>query len=154
LQKPNGDGAIIVYDGECPFCSSYIHFLRLRETIGDVELVDARQGGKFVEDVFAAGYDLDEGMVLVYRGRYYHGADCMHMIGLLSTPSSIFNRANKFMTRSPRVMAWIYPVLRAGRNATLRMLGRSKIGKSAEYAETGSSMGTDLGSDKVDRLES
>lgn len=129
LQQPDSDGAAIIYDGECPFCSSYVHLVRIREAVGDVKLVDARHGGHLVEEVLAARYDLDEGMVFKYQGRYYHGADCMHMIGLLSTRSSLFNRVNGMLARSPRLIALLYPILRAGRNATLRLLGRNKIGR-------------------------
>jgi predicted DCC family thiol-disulfide oxidoreductase YuxK len=130
-QESDDAGAVIIYDGECPFCSSYVSLVRIREAVGDVKLVDARSGGPHVDAVVAAGYDLDEGMVLKFHGRYYHGADCMHMIALLSTPSTWFNRFNGILARSPRRIALLYPVLRAGRNATLRLLGRRKLGNMA-----------------------
>ena len=34
--KPQG--ADIVYDGQCPFCSTYVRFTRLREAIGPVTI--------------------------------------------------------------------------------------------------------------------
>jgi predicted DCC family thiol-disulfide oxidoreductase YuxK len=117
----------IVYDGQCPFCSRYVQLVRLRETLGQVQLVDARKGGPQVEEVRHAGLDLDEGMVLKLDGRLYHGADCINMLALLSTPSSGFNRLNAALFRSPTASRLLYPVLRTGRNAVLRMLGRSKI---------------------------
>lgn len=130
LERPANDDrdvAWIVYDGECPFCSAYVKLVRLRDTIGDVRLANARDGGPIVEEVRRAGFDLDEGMALKYQGRIYHGADCMNLLALLSTPSSAFNRVNGLMFRSPAVSRILYPVLRAGRNATLRLLGRRKI---------------------------
>lgn len=117
----------IVYDGQCPFCSRYVQLVRLRETLGQVRLIDARKGGPEVEEVRRAGLDLDEGMVLKWDGRLYHGAECINMLALLSTPSSGFNRVNAALFRSPTASRLLYPVLRAGRNAVLRMLGRSKI---------------------------
>ncbi len=87
-------GAWIVYDGECPFCSRYVAMLRLRETLGSIALVNARDGGPEVEEARAAGLDLDEGMVLKFDGRLYHGDDCIHRLALLSTPSGAFNRVN------------------------------------------------------------
>ena len=152
--KPDGEGAAVIYDGECPFCSSYVRFVRLRDTVGPVKLLDARQGGPLVEEVLAAGYDLDEGMVLKYRGRYYHGADCMHMIALLSTRSSWFNRLNSRLAGSSRLITRLYPILRAGRNATLRLLGRRKIGHVAGGSKKDASVTAGLGSREVDRLES
>lgn len=117
----------IVYDGQCPFCSRYVQLVRLRETLGPVQLIDARKGGPQVDKVRQAGLDLDEGMVLKLNGRLYHGADCINMLALLSTPSSGFNRLNAALFRSRTASRLLYPVLRAGRNAVLRLLGRGKI---------------------------
>ncbi|MGH6913012.1 MAG: DCC1-like thiol-disulfide oxidoreductase family protein [Geminicoccales bacterium] len=120
-------GAAIVYDGQCPFCSRYVQLVRLRQSLGRVELVDAREGGPLVDEVRAAGFDLDDGMVLKLDGRFYHGADCIHRLALLSTPSSSFNRINAALFRSRTASRLMYPVLRAGRNAVLRLLGRTRI---------------------------
>lgn len=128
LGAEDENSTVIIYDGECPFCSSYVRFLRLKEAVGHVKLVNARDGGHHVDEVVASGYDLDEGMVLIYGGRYYHGANCMHMIALLSSPSTLFNRINLGFARSPRLAHLLYPAFRAGRNLTLRLLGRPKIG--------------------------
>jgi predicted DCC family thiol-disulfide oxidoreductase YuxK len=119
---------VIVYDGECPFCSSYVRLLRLRHSIGPVRLVDARSPDPLVEDLRAAGIDLDEGMVLKIGGRIYHGDECVHMLALLSTPVGLFNRMNAALFRSRTASRALYPVLRTGRNAILRLLGRSKMG--------------------------
>lgn len=120
-------GAWIVYDGECPFCSAYTRYVRLRDAVGPVQLVDARDGGPLVDEVLRAGFDLDEGMVLKLGGRYYHGSDCVHMLATLSSGSSAFNRLNGWIFASPARARHLYPVLRAGRNAVLRLLGRRKF---------------------------
>ncbi|MEO1324998.1 MAG: DCC1-like thiol-disulfide oxidoreductase family protein [Pseudomonadota bacterium] len=117
----------IVYDGECPFCARYIAMVRLREAVSDVELVNARCDHPAVDTVRNAGYDLNEGMVLIDGDRIYFGADCIHRLALLSTRSTLFNRANAWIFSSPRLSRLLYPVLRTGRNLTLRMLGRAPI---------------------------
>jgi predicted DCC family thiol-disulfide oxidoreductase YuxK len=124
----------IVYDGQCPFCSRYVQLVRLRETLGQVGLFDARKGGPQVEEARRAGL-LDEGMVLKLDGRLYHGAECIHMLALLSTPSSWFNRVNAAMFRSQTASRVLYPVLRTGRNAVLRLLGRSKLDLQASRTD-------------------
>lgn len=129
--------ASIVYDGECPFCSRYVELVRLREAIGPVKLINARSGGALVDEVRAAGFDLDDGMVLKLDGRLYHGADCIHMLAMLSTPSGWFNRLNAAVFRSSGVSKLLYPVLRAGRNTVLRLLGRSKLNQQ-EQSQPGS----------------
>ena len=121
------DGAVIVYDGQCPFCSTYVRYTRLRNAVGPVKLVDARSGGPVVEEAIRAGLDLDEGMVLKYGGRLYHGADCLNMLSLLSSRSGVFNKLMAFAFARPGVAQMAYPALRAGRNTTLKLLGRGQI---------------------------
>ena len=75
----------LLYDGECPFCSRYVVHVRLRAAIGPVMLANAREHPALVEEVRRLGYDVDEGMVLKLNGRYYHGADCIHALALLTT---------------------------------------------------------------------
>ena len=123
------DGAVIVYDGECPFCTSYARLVTLRQAVGPVTLLDARQGGPLVSRLAAEGYDLDEGMVLFYGGQTYHGGDCLHMLALLSGGGGAANRLWAAVFRRPGTARRLYPVLRAGRNAVLRLLGREKIGR-------------------------
>lgn len=123
------DGAIIVYDGDCPFCSAYTSMLRLKDAVGPVQLLDAREGGAVVEHLLQDGYDLDEGMVLMLDGQIYHGADCINRLALLSSNAGLFNRFNRIMFRSETLSRVMYPVLRAGRNTTLRLMGRRAIQK-------------------------
>ena len=123
---PGGE-AWLVYDGECPFCSAYVRYLRVRESLGKVHLVNARDGHPVVDEIRARGLDLDEGMVLKLGDRYYHGADCINVLALLSTGSGPFNRLNAAIFRSPAASRWLYPLLRSGRNLALRLLGRGKL---------------------------
>lgn len=90
-------------------------------------LANAREHPALVEEVGRLGYDVDEGMVLKLNGRYYHGADCIHALSLLTTPAGWFNRINSLAFRSPAFSRLAYPVLRAGRNLTLKLLGRSRL---------------------------
>jgi predicted DCC family thiol-disulfide oxidoreductase YuxK len=122
-----GSRAVLVYDGGCPVCSSYVRYVRIKESAGELTLVNGREGGAWVERVKQAGLNLDEGMVLFYGGRAYHGADCIHMLALLSSGFGPFNRLNAIAFRSPTVSRILYPMLRAGRNLLLRILNRSKL---------------------------
>jgi predicted DCC family thiol-disulfide oxidoreductase YuxK len=117
----------LAYDGECPFCSAYVRMLRLREAAGAVRMVNARDGGPEVAAARAAGLDLDEGMVLNLNGRLLHGDECIHALALMTTPSGPFNRLTHWVFRSERRARLLYPWLRAGRNATLRLLGRRRM---------------------------
>jgi len=129
MQAPPG-GNWLLYDGDCPFCSRYVTLVRLRETVGPIKLADARENPTLVAEVTRLGYDVDEGMILKLDGRYYHGADCINALAMLTTPSGAFNRLNRAIFRSRTASRLLYPALRAGRNATLRLLGRRKLGAS------------------------
>ncbi len=120
-------GPKIIYDGDCPFCSSYVGLLRLRETFGEVELTNARECQELVEELTRHNMNLDEGMVLVLNGEYFHGSECIHRLALLATASNTFNRINKLIFERKRLAAVLYPILRAGRNLSLKILGVKKF---------------------------
>jgi predicted DCC family thiol-disulfide oxidoreductase YuxK len=123
-------GVSIVYDGECPFCSRYVELLRLRSAFGRVELIDARSDHPLAQEARSM-FDLDEGMAALLAGTWYHGADCMHVLSLASSGSSIVNRGVAAIFTNQRRARALYPWLRTGRNVTLRLLGRQKIHKQS-----------------------
>jgi predicted DCC family thiol-disulfide oxidoreductase YuxK len=117
----------IVYDGQCPFCSRYVKMLRLQTAVGHIELVDARSDHPVVLFLRKEQVDLDEGMAFVQNGQVSLGDECIHKIALLTTPSGIFNRLNAYIFKSAAASRLLYPILRAGRNAVLKLLGRKKF---------------------------
>ncbi|HAQ75809.1 MAG TPA: DUF393 domain-containing protein [Hyphomonas sp.] len=120
---------VIVYDGECPFCSQYVKMLRIRESVGTVRLIDARSSDETA--IFARGkYDMDQGMAARIGGEWYYGDDCIHILSMISSPVTVFNKLNGWVFRSPKRARVLYPVMRSGRNLVLRLLGRRKIGQS------------------------
>lgn len=124
----------IYYDGECPFCTHYAALLRLRESIGDVDLVNVREDTEARQKLQAYGYDLDQGMVLDLDGRFHVGADAMHRLAMLSSRSGFLNRMIAGVFRFAWLATLLYPVLRAGRALTLFALGRERIaGNPAEH---------------------
>jgi predicted DCC family thiol-disulfide oxidoreductase YuxK len=123
-------GPVIVYDGECPFCAAYVRMVRLRTAVGPVTMVDARTGSHPVmAKISAAGLDLDAGMVVALHGQLYHGDAALTVLASLTTPSGLFNRLSGWLFRSPARARVIYPPMVAGRNLTLRLLGRRKLGR-------------------------
>lgn len=117
----------LLYDGECPFCSRYVALVTIREAIGSLRLINAREGSSEVAEVIAEGLDLNKGMVLKLSGKLYHGHDCIHALSLLSAPSGLFNCFNGWVFRSEMRAAILYPALRAGRNLILLLLRRNPI---------------------------
>ena len=118
----------LIYDGDCPFCANYVRFSALRETVGEFKLIDARDEGAEVRAARNAGYVIDEGMLLHLNGEFFYGADCLNRLALLSTRSTLFNRLTHTLFRKPAVAKFCYPILKAGRSVTLRLLGVSRMG--------------------------
>lgn len=122
------DAAYLIYDGQCPFCTRYARLARLRATLGELRIINARDGGPEVEAAKATGLRIDDGMVLRLEGSFYHGADCLNRLALLSSRSDLFNRFTYAVFRHERLARFLYPILRAGRNLVLKILGRKPIG--------------------------
>ena len=119
LPREGAQPAWLVYDGECPFCRNYARYLDIREAVGDLILVDAREGGPLVEEIQNLPYDLNEGMVLKMDGRYYFSNEALHLLALLSRRRGWFSIANRLLVGSPRAARLAYPVLKLGRRLAL-----------------------------------
>ena len=113
----------LVYDGECPVCKTYCKYIRIRDAVGNLQLVDARQPGILMDEITAAGLDIDQGMVLKFKDVIYYGADAIHMLTLLSTPSGIFNRINYYVFSTKIGAKIVYPLGKAFRTLLLKLLG-------------------------------
>lgn len=101
--------------------------VKIRESVGELRIVDAREQSDVLDEITARGLDIDQGMVLKMGEQLYYGADAIHMLSLIGTRSGIFNRLNYWLFRSESVSRVLYPVLRFFRNLLLKFLGKSKI---------------------------
>lgn len=125
----NEPNVALVYDGDCPICSAYCRAVALRALDADFRLINAREDHPIVKDIERLGLDMDEGFVLYLHGKYYHGAEAIHRLSLLTTRAGLLNRLNFLVFRSPRLSRIIYPTLRSGRNLVLFLLGRRMINR-------------------------
>ena len=118
---------LVVYDMQCPACDYYCNLVRIRESVGRLILVDARDGGPIMEEITAAGLDIDQGMVVKVGTQLYYGSDAIHALALMGTNKGLFNRMAYWAFRSSAVSRVFYPLLRTCRNLLLKALGKSKI---------------------------
>ncbi|MGH6781548.1 MAG: DCC1-like thiol-disulfide oxidoreductase family protein [Sphingomonadaceae bacterium] len=125
---PTEDELALIYDGQCPVCTAYSCSVGVDDQAGGLRRIDARSDDRLVRQATDHGLDLDDGMVVVYKGELHHGADALHLMATLAPRHGIRNRVNRLLFGSKPLARMSYPLLRAGRNTLLRLLGRKKIG--------------------------
>jgi len=119
--------AVLIYDKECPACNNYCQWIRIKESIGELRLVDARSQHQWVDGINQRELDIDQGMLLIIGEQWYYGHDAIHTLALISSPSTLFNRFNALVFRSKTLSRYLYPCLRSMRNLLLKILGKTKI---------------------------
>ena len=117
---------IIIYDGDCPFCRSYITLTRLKELANTI-LLNARDEPALCQELLDEGVSLDEGMVVIINNQVHHGGDAINRITLLSSKNTLFNKVAYLVFSKPVISKVAYPFLRGIRNITLRLLGKRPI---------------------------
>ena len=120
--------AWLVYDGECPLCRHYAHYLEIRQNWGGLRLVNARDGGPLVQEIRDLPHNLDEGMALKLHGRYYLGADALYMLAWHSDRRGFCGRLNGLLFRSAVAARLTYPLLKLGRRCLLKLKGAPPLG--------------------------
>ncbi len=123
----NSDKIYLVYDNECPACKNYLQILRIRETVADIEMINARESHWIIDEITEKGLDLDEGMVLKIGDELYYGADAINKISLISSPNGLFNKINYFVFKSKSLSRIFYPILVTSRALLLKILKIKKI---------------------------
>jgi predicted DCC family thiol-disulfide oxidoreductase YuxK len=126
--KKQAEELALIYDGECPVCTAYSCSVDVDEgKASGIRRINARSNDALVQQAKDAGIDLDEGMVVLHEGKMYHGADALNIMARFAPDSGLGNRLNKLFFSNATVSRLSYPLLRAGRNTLLKILGRKKI---------------------------
>jgi len=119
----------LVYDGDCPFCTAGAKMYRLRQSVGELHIVNARDiaGTELKAAIDAHGFDLNTGIVARFEGRLYHGKDALHLLAMLGSDSGFLNRLNVALFRNRAIITIAYPLMVALRNGALRLRGKEPI---------------------------
>ncbi len=122
-------GLWLVYDGDCPFCTAGARMYRLRQSVGDLHIVNGREieGTDLMRAIDAAGFDLNTGIVARFEGRLYHGKDALHLLAMLGSDRGWLNRLNVALFRNRTTVTVAYPVMVGLRNLLLRLRGKKPI---------------------------
>ena len=123
----DGPGNFVLYDGECPVCSAYMALSQLRRLQPDFSVLDARTHPELVAQLRGEGFDVNDSLLVRFRGQTYAGADAMRLIAELGQANPIMRRAALYAIGGGPWAHALYPYLRGTRNLLLRMLGRGQI---------------------------
>lgn len=107
-------GVCIVYDGQCPICSTYCSGLP-----AEFEKVDGRKASDLKDQITRLGLDLDEGFVVVKNGELLHGSAAMQALAGEKTITGWRWLLNKLMFATPWQTAIFYPLARLLRRLAL-----------------------------------
>ena len=118
---------VLIYDKDCPACNAYCQLVRIRQSVGELQLINGREDSAIMQEITALGLDIDQGMVLKMANSTYYGSDAIYMLSLLSSRSGVFNRLNYHLFKSRGIAKWLYPLLRGCRNLLLKLLRKRKI---------------------------
>jgi predicted DCC family thiol-disulfide oxidoreductase YuxK len=119
----------LVYDGDCPFCSASAQTVRVKQAVGNLRILNAReaQGHPLMDEIRAQALDLNQGIVVKFAGQLYHGAEALHLLAMIGSEQGWLNRLNVRLFRNRSVVRFAYPVLKAMRGASLTLLGKTPI---------------------------
>ena len=118
---------VVVYDGDCPLCNTYVHMTRLSKAVGRPTLVNARERPELIKALAESGVNLDDGMAVYYQGRLYVGSEAVNLLALLTTPVDLANRVAAVVLGQPALARGLYPFLRAGRNLLLKLKNKPQL---------------------------
>jgi len=107
--SPGDNDLWVVYDGECPFCSSYVLLYRLREQAKQVHLIDARSTHPMVDEVRRERARPRRGDGRQIPGAPLSRAAAMNILAILGSDGGVFNRVNRALFRHPASPAFSIP---------------------------------------------
>lgn len=119
----------IVYDGECPLCSSATQALRLKKGVSDLHLINAREKlhDPLILEINQRDLDLDEGMVVYAAKKFYHGKNALKYLAHHGITDNVFINLCKNLFCSDLIASITYPCMRGIRNWLLYKNNVKKI---------------------------
>jgi predicted DCC family thiol-disulfide oxidoreductase YuxK len=117
----------VIYDGECPFCASYVAYCRIRDSFPDVVLTNARGVPARVATYRAQGMDINQGMIVIFGDAVYYGEEAMAILTQITRPGAFGQRIMRCLFKHQALGKIVYVIFRWGRNVALALLRRRKI---------------------------
>lgn len=118
----------VLYDGECPICAAYMGIAQLKRLHPELAILNGREHPDIVAGLRTQGHEINESILVRWNGRVYAGGAATKIISDLGSDNPFLRRTALYGLGGAPWSNVLYPYLRSGRNALLRLLGRPMIG--------------------------
>ncbi|HHT9905839.1 TPA: DCC1-like thiol-disulfide oxidoreductase family protein, partial [Legionella pneumophila] len=70
----------LIYDGDCILCKNSAQAMKIKKSIGNLEIINARELHPLVKEAMKKGYDLNKGILVKYNHQYFYGAAAVNFL--------------------------------------------------------------------------
>jgi predicted DCC family thiol-disulfide oxidoreductase YuxK len=117
----DSDTLYLIYDDECPLCRNSAHALNIKHAVGNLVLINAREAHPLIDATYERGFDLDQGIVVIYHQQYYFGADAVHFLAMLNSPIGFVNKIAATLFSNRLTATILYPIIKSIRRFFLAL---------------------------------
>ena len=116
---------LFIYDGECPFCNHFAQLLELKSCLPSLQIIDGRENLDKLTQLYKQGYDLNQGAILINKGKIKHGADAINWVcSELKEPNDSLLEILRIIFSSKQRSKNLFPFLLWGRRISLTIKGK------------------------------
>ena len=116
----------IYYDKQCPFCSKYANFLKLKENF-EITLKDARENQSEIS-LLCGNLNINDGFIVIYKNDCFQGAKALAFLNSAVDKTTLLGKLHFFFCYDNLFSNFLYKFLFILRKIILFILGvNSKI---------------------------
>ena len=116
----------IYYDKQCPFCSKYANFLKLKENF-EITLKDARENLSEIS-LLCGKLNINDGFIVLYKNDCFQGDKALSFLNNAVDKSTILGKLHFFFSYENIFSKFLYKILFILRKIALFILRKdSKI---------------------------
>ena len=117
---------LIYYDGECPYCRSYKKVIDIKKKYS-FELRDARLYPKEINSLYAKGYKIEDGILMIFNKKIFQGSEALSKVDSLIYKKTFISKLYSLIIKLPFFGMIIYPLVKIIRIITLYLMGIKRM---------------------------
>ena len=113
----------LYYDKQCPFCSKYANFLKLKENF-EITLKDARENLDEIA-LFCGKLNINDGFIVVYKNEYFQGTKALAFLNSAVDKTTLLGKLHFFFRYDNLFSNLLYKFFFIWRKIILFILGKN-----------------------------